>query len=74
LLRFRVARIWPLNPTTMHEKINPNNLYTIGNTTINNRQREDGDSTSNEENGVDEKEDNNIQWEEQSTTTKLINI
>jgi len=60
----RITRIWPLNPTTMHEKTNLNNLYTINNTTTNNRQGEDGDFTSNEENKKFEKEDNNIQWEE----------
>jgi hypothetical protein len=48
----------------MHEKTNLNNLYTINNTTTNNRQGEDGDFTSNEENKKFEKEDNNIQWEE----------
>ncbi len=41
-------------------KKNPISLYTIDNTKVNNRQREDGNSTSNEKNEVDEKEDNNI--------------
>jgi hypothetical protein len=37
LSRFRVAGIWPLSPIAMHEKINLNSLYIIGNTTTNNR-------------------------------------
>jgi hypothetical protein len=31
--RFRVVGIWPLNLTTMHEKINLSSLYTSNNTT-----------------------------------------
>lgn len=58
----------------MHEKINPRSLYTIDNTIANNKQGENGDSTSNEENEKDEEEDNNIQWEEQYATIKYINI
>jgi hypothetical protein len=58
----------------MHEKTNLSSLYTSNNTTTNNTQGEDGNSTSNEKNEKDEKEDNNIQWEKQSTTIKLINI
>jgi hypothetical protein len=46
----------------MHEKINPRSLYTIDNTITNNRQGENGDSTSSEDNEKDEEEDNNIQW------------
>jgi hypothetical protein len=48
----------------MHEKINPKSLYTIDITITNNRQGENGDSTSNEKNEKDEEEDNNFQWEE----------
>jgi hypothetical protein len=33
---FKVAGIWPLNPTTMHEKTNPSSLYIANNITINN--------------------------------------
>jgi hypothetical protein len=58
LSRFKVTGVWPLNPTTMHEKTSPNNLYTIDNTTSNNKQGEDGDSTSNQNNEMDEEEDN----------------
>ncbi len=58
----------------MHEKINPSNLYIIDNTTTTNRWGEDGDSTSNEENEMDEEEDNNIQWKKQYATIELINI
>ncbi len=58
----------------MHEITNLNSSYTYNNTITNNTQGEDGNSTSNEKNEEDEKEDNNIQWEKQSTTTKLINI
>jgi hypothetical protein len=48
----------------MHEKTNPSNLYITNNTKTNNKQGEYWDFTSNEENEKDEKEDNNIQWEE----------
>jgi hypothetical protein len=58
----------------MHEKINPKSLYTTDNTITNNRQGGNGDFTSNEENEIDKKKDNNIQWEEQYVATKLINI
>jgi hypothetical protein len=36
LLRFKEARIWPLNPTIMHEKTNPSSLCIIDNITTNN--------------------------------------
>jgi hypothetical protein len=52
----------------------PNSLYTTNNTITNNRQGEDGDYTSNQDNEMDEEENNKIQWEEQSTIAKLINI
>jgi hypothetical protein len=71
--RFRVVGIWPLNLTAIHEKTNLSNLYKSNNTTTS-TQGEDGNFTSNEKNEKDEKEDNNIQWEKQSNTTKLINI
>jgi Na+/glutamate symporter len=58
----------------MHEKTKLNSPYIFNNATTNNTQGEDGNFTSNEKNEEDEKEDNNIQWEKQSTTTKLINI
>ncbi len=61
LLLFRITKIWPLNPTTMHEKTNPSSLYITNNTKTNNRQVENNDFTSNEEN---EKEDNKIQQKE----------
>jgi hypothetical protein len=48
----------------MNEKTNPNSLYIVNNTIVNNRQGEDGDSIANEDNEVDGKEDNNIQCEE----------
>ncbi len=47
----------------MHEKTNHSNLYVADNITTNNRQRENGDSTANEDNEMDEKEDNNVQCE-----------
>ncbi len=47
-------------------KTSPNNLYTIDNTIVNNRQGEYGDSTSNEDNEMDEEENNKIQWEQYS--------
>ncbi len=37
LSRFRLARIWPLNPTIMHGKTNLNGLYIVDNTKTNNR-------------------------------------
>jgi len=64
LSRFKVARIWPLNLTTKHEKTSPSSLYVVDNTTINNRQGEDGNFIANEDNEVDGKEDNNIQCKE----------
>jgi hypothetical protein len=63
LSRFRVVGIWPLKPTTMHEKTNHSSLYVVDNTTTNNRQGEDGDFITNEDNEMDEKE-SNIQCEE----------
>jgi len=55
-------------------KKNPISLHTIDNTKVNSRWGEDGNSTSNEKNEVDEKEDNNIQRQEQFVTIDLINI
>jgi hypothetical protein len=48
----------------MHEKTSPSSLYVVDNTTINNRQGEDGNSIANEDNEVDGREDNNIQCKE----------
>jgi hypothetical protein len=36
LLGFKEARIWPLNPTIMHEKTNPSSLCITDNITTNN--------------------------------------
>jgi len=44
----------------MHEKMNLSSLYTSNNTTQTIHKGEDGNSTSNEINEKDEKEDNNI--------------
>lgn len=60
LSRFKVTRIWPVNPTTMHENPSLNNLYTTDNTIANNKQEENGDFTSNEENEMDEEENNKM--------------
>jgi len=58
----------------MHEKTNHSSLYVANNITSNNKQRKNGNSTANEDNEVDEKEDNNIQCEKQSTPIEFINI
>jgi hypothetical protein len=58
-------RIWPLNAKAMDNKIKPLKVYTI--TNMNNGGNENDYTTK-------EKVENNSQWGEESTITKVLHI
>ncbi len=66
-LRFRIARIQPLHPKAIHEKLIPSSLYRRNNIT---QKEKNANSISNKK---DEKEDNDIQWGKQYATKKKLN-
>ncbi len=64
ILGFKVIGIWPLDSKAIDEKTTPSSLYTLFNV----------DRIGGDDGETDEKDDDDLQSAEHSTTTKLINI